>query len=43
MVVHADRGVFVTDVNTLPGFGKSSVMHTAMESVGMNLSEITGD
>lgn len=40
MVVHPSRGVFVLDVNPLPGFGSESAMRTAMDGVGITPKEL---
>lgn len=40
MVVHPSRGIFVLDINTLPGYAGVSTMRYAMEEVGIELSEL---
>lgn len=40
MVVHPSRGIFVLDINTIPGYAKGSAMRYAMEEVGISLDEL---
>lgn len=40
MVVHPSRGIFVLDVNTIPGYAATSALWCAMEEVGITVKEL---